>query len=179
MAPHRLADLEAIASELAQVKAGEEPTGLVIRLLADVLEVFEKRGGDRLASVTVADDLTAMDGSPWRGWSHGSGFDTRSLARLLRPFGIQPQNLRFDDKVVKGYARGDFEDPWQCYLRPNSPGNRYTATDRTETGANDHSACATERECSVRLSEEKSSTDGASSAVADAADANVSQPENT
>jgi len=46
--------------------------------------------------------------------------DARGLARPLRPFGIEPHNLRTDGQVLKGYDRADFEGLWENYLPADS-----------------------------------------------------------
>jgi len=46
--------------------------------------------------------------------------DGRSMARLLKPYGIGPQTLREGENIYKGYRRGDFEDAWERYA-PNTP----------------------------------------------------------
>src|SRR5262249_24352010 len=38
------------------------------------------------------------------------------LARYLKPFGVQPKQLRVGDRTAKGYARADFEDAFSRYL---------------------------------------------------------------
>jgi hypothetical protein len=42
------------------------------------------------------------------------------VARLLKPFGIEPDSVRFGDGTRKGYLRDWFEDAWSRYL-PSYP----------------------------------------------------------
>ena len=143
-APNRRAELEAVARELADSKAADEPTDLGIRLLADARNVFEQRQTDRLASAMLADDLNALPESPWPGWSCGSGMDQRALSRLLKPFDIQPQNVRFNSgTVAKGYTRDSFSDAWARYLPSTALSSRYSATEGINTRGNEVSASAT------------------------------------
>lgn len=46
------------------------------------------------------------------------------LAALLRPFGIQPRNIRIAEVVRKGYAPADFRDAFERYLDPVDPSPR-------------------------------------------------------
>jgi hypothetical protein len=86
-------------------------------MLRDIRDVFHLARKDRLPSSVLLKDLGTVEESPWPTWSNGRGLDARSLARLLRPFKIEPHNLRMPDgAVVKGYERADFEDAWGTYL---------------------------------------------------------------
>ena len=114
-APRRLPDLEIVAKRLAEVKAGEEPGEAGIELLRDVRAIFDASGEDRIATSEVLERLNSAEG-PWAGWFHGRGLNAHSLARLLRPFGVQSQNIRCSEQVVKGYLRQSFEDCWERYL---------------------------------------------------------------
>lgn len=98
-----------------EAQASDESIG--IRLLADVREIFEKRGADRLSSADLACALTDIETSPWSEWSHGKPLTPARLARLLRPYVIVPHSIRIDDKTPKGYEREDFQDAFRRYLR--------------------------------------------------------------
>jgi hypothetical protein len=43
------------------------------------------------------------------------------LAALLRPFSIQPRNIRTPDGIRKGYVHRDFDDAFERYLDPLEP----------------------------------------------------------
>ena len=73
-----------------------------------------------MAEDNLVHALHQCEESPWSNWSEGSGLDARSLARLLRPFKISPQNVRIDDHVMKGYEREDFREAWDTYLPANA-----------------------------------------------------------
>src|SRR5437879_4509187 len=48
---------------------------------------------------------------------NGRPFDGRRRARLLRPYGICPDNVRPEpDTQGKGYLRTDFDSAWASYL---------------------------------------------------------------
>jgi Protein of unknown function (DUF3631) len=100
-------------------------------LLADIKTVFDDKNTDRLASADMCDTLTAMEGRPWAEWKGGKAITPNQLARLLRPFGIIPENVRIGGKVPKGYLLHRFEETWERYLAPqgvNEPLHRYNPT---------------------------------------------------
>ncbi len=114
-APERIAELQTIATRLANLKSRSESGDWGIQLLGDVREVFGSEH-DRLPSSELLCQLNSLEESPWSGWFNGRGLNSHSLARWLRPFGIQPQNIRCGEQVVKGYMRESFEDAWKRYL---------------------------------------------------------------
>jgi len=115
-ASERLAELKSVALRISGRKLADEPADLRILLLKDVREVFTRTREARLSSSRLLTELSAIEESPWAGWSNGRGMDARGLARLLRPFGIESHNLRTDGQILKGYDRADFEGPWENYL---------------------------------------------------------------
>lgn len=85
-------------------------------LLADIREVFEGKGMvGKLASQTIVDALTAMEDRPWAEWRRGKPMTQNSLARLLRPYKIRPDNIRIGATVPKGYTAAQFHDAWARY----------------------------------------------------------------
>lgn len=121
-APDRQEHLKAIALSVSGAKQADEPNDMGILLLKDVREVFNQSQQDRLSTFDLLNALNLIDESPWARWSRGFPLDARKLARLLRPFGVVPHNLRLDDdRVVKGYERADFEEAWATYLTQDSP----------------------------------------------------------
>jgi hypothetical protein len=122
-APDRLEELKGIALRISGAKQADEPAEFGVLLLGNIREVFDRNQGtpqsDRVSTADLLGFLNANDESPWPRWSRGLGLDARGLARLLKPFGISPHNLRLDDNtVVKGYERADFEEAWATYLPP-------------------------------------------------------------
>jgi hypothetical protein len=86
-----------------------------IQLLADTRELF----GDaiELATVDLVEKLKLDNEGPWKGWGRsGDGLTPRSLAVLLKPFGIHSKPVRDGTQVFKGYKREQFEDAWGRYL---------------------------------------------------------------
>lgn len=115
-APDRLAELEATAIRLAATKAEDEPGDYGILMLKDLREAFAQTDADRLSTSEILTTINSNQDRPWGGWSNGRGLNSQTLSRLLRPFGIQPQNIRLEDNVVKGYLRESLQEPWERYL---------------------------------------------------------------
>jgi hypothetical protein len=96
----------------------EEVTSDSTALLIDIKEVFRLRQGDR---ITTEELLMTLKNDPEKRWRtygrRGEGLDARTLADMLRGFGIKPRDQRqLDNRVLKGYRREDFEDPWKRYI---------------------------------------------------------------
>ena len=118
-APERTESLKTIALGISHSKQSEEPHEYGVLLLRDIRNEFNAEQEVRWPTAKLLEHLNKLDENPWPTWSRGRGMDARGLARLLRPFKIEPHNLRMPDgTVVKGYERADFEDAWATYLPP-------------------------------------------------------------
>jgi hypothetical protein len=91
------------------------------QLLSDIRRVFKTRNIDRLPSVELAAVLAGIETSPWCEWSNGRPLNAHRLAKLLKPFGIQPEVTRIGDKTPRCYLRATFEDAFRRYLRDDTP----------------------------------------------------------
>lgn len=105
------------AVELNRLRAERDP-GLGVLLLADCRRVFGD--AERLSTAELLERLNRLDDAPW-GDLRGEALTSRGLSKRLKPYGVKPADHRFGDKVVKGYLRSDFHDPWARYLPPCSP----------------------------------------------------------
>ena len=56
-----------------------------------------------------------MEHRPWADWK-GKAITQAALARLLKPFGIEPKGVRIGEATPKGYDRAWFSDAWTRYL---------------------------------------------------------------
>jgi hypothetical protein len=104
--------------ELCRSRTAGEDDSDGLKLLADVRTVFEAYTQDRMSTDTLLNHLCAMEESPWGEYDHGGPLTAYRLARLLRPFGISPRDIRFEKGTRKGYRRVDFGDAWERYLPP-------------------------------------------------------------
>lgn len=111
------------------------------RLLADLYELW----GDApyLFTSTLLDQLHALDEAPWGDW-YGRKLNPRDMARLLKPYGIQPRTVRESatSGTSRGYARADLADAWTRYTRPADTSD--TAQQAPETlGLTSQNGCVT------------------------------------
>ena len=98
------------------------------RLLADIRAVFDdperddpvdEAHGPAIASGALATALAAIEGAPWAEWSRDDKPITATkVARLLKPFGIRPDQHKIGGKKIRGYLQNDFEDAWRRHLPP-------------------------------------------------------------
>ena len=85
-----------------------------VRLLDDIHGILMNR--DRISSDELVRCLAKLDEAPWGDW-HGKPLSQRTLAPLLKPYGIRPRSVRQDDgSTPKGYRTSDFEDAFSRYL---------------------------------------------------------------
>lgn len=96
----------------------EDAESLGVRLLHDLRDVF----GDAQRKTTseLVQSLIAIEGAPWadlpgRGSRAGRSIDKQVLARLLRPYGVAPQQLKEDGQNLRGYKAASLADPWARY----------------------------------------------------------------
>jgi Protein of unknown function (DUF3631) len=106
------------AAALELSGAEMEDTTFTISLLADIKGVW-KDEEDELESKTVVDRLAKLDERPWATYGRdGSGLNTYTLAKLLKPYGISTQFV--GAKRVKRLVRANFEDAWDRYLNEST-----------------------------------------------------------
>ena len=119
------------AREAAVAIAGRsenESNGVL--LLEDLRRLFDRTevGGrpiERWPSSQLVEELVKLEARPWPEFSRGRPLTMRQLARLLRPFEIQPKKFRFGESTAQGYGRDQFADAWNRYLKDSnieSPG---------------------------------------------------------
>jgi hypothetical protein len=96
----------------------DEPAdNLGVELLTDLKRVWpddEVVTGKELVEQLRDDD----DDGQWRNYGRqGKGLTPKSMANILQPFGIRPDQHWIDGHKVRGYARADFEKPWAAYVK--------------------------------------------------------------
>jgi hypothetical protein len=114
--PERLEELKRIAIRLSGEKASmdvDDSQGL--RLLADTHIVFSATKRNAIPSVELVDRLRKDMASHW-----GEELTQIKFARLLRPFGISPQQIWVDERNFRGYRRDDFNSAFERYLPPDT-----------------------------------------------------------
>jgi len=112
----------------AGVIALREPEGQVdsdgVALLAAAGRAFAGAGDpEQLATADLLERLAADVEAP-DGFSDDDKGRARRLARLLRPFGVRPDDIHAGAgpgrRTVKGYRRERFDDAFARYLSPDS-----------------------------------------------------------
>jgi hypothetical protein len=113
----------------AQTVDGEQARR--VGLLADIRDIFDGNGVDRIRSAELATSLVAVEGHPWAEFGKvGKPLTANALARLLAGDRIIPKTVRFGvgpDDTAKGYERAQFEDAFARYL-PAGPDESVTTS---------------------------------------------------
>ena len=93
--------------------ADAEAAGRMV--LADIRRIFEESGVERMLSMSLAEDLAALEFRPWGDWNGGMPITASGLAGLLRPFGISSRQMRLGGRPRRGYEAADFREAWKRY----------------------------------------------------------------
>jgi hypothetical protein len=93
-------------------EAQQDDDSIGVTLLKDIRHVFEAKDVERISSTDLAIPLAEIETSPCCELSQGKPISPTKVARLLKPYGVQPVGLRIKDKAPKGYHRQDFDEPW-------------------------------------------------------------------
>lgn len=122
----------ALAREAALALTGSNEEGSVsTSLLADIYELYQFLGQDRIATQEILRHLHAMDNRPWSEWRRSQPITARQMAALLKPFGVYSVAIRFPDgENVKGYTKHSFNDAFSRYI----PSAFVTASQPNEIG---------------------------------------------
>jgi hypothetical protein len=110
--------------------------GIRITLLADIRDILTSGLLTRISSADLCKRLVELEEQPWPEYGKGKPISQNQLSRLLRPFDIQPRNIKVDGKSPKGYHAEDFADAFSRYLPVPGDSNRYPATEAVNTGEN-------------------------------------------
>lgn len=105
-----------LAAEALSANRSEQSAGVM--LLDDIRRLFSDGAVDRLSSIEIVQTLGAREDRPWAEWHGDRPITARQIAKLLEPFGIRPNTVRFGMTTAKGYLAADFADPFQRYLLP-------------------------------------------------------------
>jgi hypothetical protein len=96
-------------------------------LLSHVREAFTTGDVEELPTGALLRALVDRDGTPWAEW-WGEKVDSgetkgpgAKLAKLLRPYGIKPDQIWVDGKKARGYALAWFADAFTRYLPSSTP----------------------------------------------------------
>jgi putative DNA primase/helicase len=87
-----------------------------LELLNDLRDVFAKTNLEAMPTGTLVEMLIGDDARPWVECNHGKPMTGRTLAKMLKPYGIYPQVLWSDGSTIRGYQRAPFASVWERYL---------------------------------------------------------------
>ena len=118
----------------------DEETGARENLLADLWKVFREAGDpDALPTQHILEDLAAMEGRPWSEWRQGKRLSPRGLASLLKPFKVNPKNIKLPgQRVLKGYYRTHLQPIWAAYLPKGGSVSATAATRKKQKDLEDY-----------------------------------------
>jgi hypothetical protein len=105
------------------------------KLLLDIKTIFEDKGIDRIFSKDLVGELKDLTESPWADWNRGKGLTTNAMARILKPFSIEPKTMRIEFERFKGYTVNSFSDSFFRYLSPISTVTPGQVNDISSLGA--------------------------------------------
>lgn len=118
IADHAGAHWPGEARRAALELSGEKPDdkSTAEELLADVRNIFDAEGVERIAVADLLKKLIEDESAPWQTWNRGKPMSARQLGNRLAEFGLRAKSLRIDHAVQKGFERGQFADAWTRYL---------------------------------------------------------------
>ena len=100
----------------ASIFEAEEDQSQVTSQLAAIRDAFQE--DDRLSTSDLIDRLLCQDDSPFPNWwlkENNKRAIGKSLAKILKPFGVKAKKFRIDYEQVRGYERTDLEPVFQRY----------------------------------------------------------------
>jgi hypothetical protein len=106
---------------IAAHKAAEDQS-IRVMSLADIKTAFDSRNANCMRSEDLAAYLGDMEERPWPEYGKsGKRITQNAIAKLLKPFGISPNQKRLGDKNHRGYELSHFDEAFEIYLSPEGP----------------------------------------------------------
>lgn len=94
----------------------ENTVSMGAELLADIREVFQLRGEDKLSTKSLLGDLTKDEDKSWSSYNRGLAMKPRQLAERLKSYGIVSGTIRTFEGTPKGYRLEQFREVFSRYL---------------------------------------------------------------
>jgi putative DNA primase/helicase len=99
--------------------AGDDAESRRVQLLADIRDIFDGLGEDRVPSKLLVERLHAKEDRPWSEYGKSARpISVAQVARLLKPFAISPGTIRWGAETPKGYRLDFFKEAFARYLPP-------------------------------------------------------------
>ncbi|QQS05032.1 MAG: DUF3631 domain-containing protein [Fibrobacterota bacterium] len=102
-------------------KNAENTVSTGAELLADIREVFQSRGEDKLSTKSLLADLTKDEEKSWATFNRGLPMKPPQLAKRLSGYGISPGTIRTFEGTPKGYRLEQFKEAFDRYLKSGTP----------------------------------------------------------
>jgi putative DNA primase/helicase len=100
-----------------KLSASAEDDTWGILLLEDLGKLYAERNADRMASKDICSALAEVEERPWPEICRGNPITQSRLASLLKPFGIVPTTVRFENRPnAKGYNLERLQDAISRYV---------------------------------------------------------------
>ena len=99
-----------------RIETGSDSRTANARALAATKTVFASVEGDAISSEDLIQKMTADPDLDWAEWKGGKAITQAQLARLLKPYGIVPEQVRIGGHQVRGYVRAHFIEAWERWL---------------------------------------------------------------
>lgn len=95
---------------------GDQEPEVQTELLRDIREVLDQEPAEKIRSQDLLSRLLSDPDKPWATMNNGRKMTARVMAKLLKPYGITPSPIRFDNGLSRGYQVGAFQDAFARYL---------------------------------------------------------------
>lgn len=120
----------AACQELSNIDIEQESDGIL--LLYDIRTIFSDKEVDKIFTEDLKKVLVTMDDRPWTEYISSWSITPRQIAKLLKPFGIRPKQMRIGATSKKGYELAWFADAFARYLDPYPPSQSETTKQTNE-----------------------------------------------
>ncbi len=110
-----------VASAALEYEKQNAPLDRGISLLSNLKTIVENASKAFFSSDELLSTLNEREDWPWGEYAHGNGLNAHALARMLKGFGISPEQQRLtgtDTRAmgkVRGYHKRDFERAWRAF----------------------------------------------------------------
>jgi hypothetical protein len=133
-------DLARKAMKTLEAGKGGDDDGIGPMILADIRQVFDDTGLEKLASQDLVERLVDLEDRPWAEWKHGKPMSKVSLSRLLKPYGVISKTIRLRYETKKGYEQDQFIDAFARYIAP-TPSQLVTTSQSSGGAASSVTSC--------------------------------------
>jgi len=120
----------------------DEAQGMGTTLLADIRNLFEESGSQKIFSAAIVGRLIEIEGRPWAEYGRAQKpISKNQLARLLGRFKIKSTSLRIGSDIAKGYNLAAFSEAFERFLPPSQESlpKRHNVTNLENKGDSDTS----------------------------------------